>query len=449
LISPTDPRILSRQLELLYRNQRLGQIISILNASLLVWIAAGTVPVPVLLVWWLLVSVIACVRIFLAAGFQQAPSPGRPTDAVWYRRAAGGALISGLAWGAGAVLLMRHDNTILELFTAFVMAGMVAGAVPVLGSSRTIFRYYALPIVLPVVWCGFGMDPLHLAFSVMSALFLLISLRSADHFHDSLTETLRLQHEKDGLLANLESARQETERSNRAKTEFLANISHELRTPMNGIIGLSSLLADEDLSANQQSLLTPLRQSADSLLQQIERLITLSALEAGHIKSLPTPFAASELLAGLLSGERLQAQAKGVTLEEQNDPRLPPILIGDLRQLREVIRHLVDNAIKFTDPGGQVRVEVELLEHTPQQARVRFCIIDNGPGLSDDERHQLNDLMVQIDGSTRRKHGGIGVGLPIVRKYLELMGGELDIESQLGQGSRFCCTLPFALPSAD
>ncbi len=442
-----NPQILERQLALLYRNLRLGQVVSILNASLLVWIAGGTTPGTSLILWWLLASGVALLRLINAQAYARRSQRDHESNQRWHRLAAAGALLSGLVWGGGALLLMSKDNSIVDLFTAFTMAGMVAGAVPVLGADRSIFRSYALPIVLAVTWGGFGTDPLHLAFSVMSALFLLIALRSADHFHLALTETLRLEQEKSELLHNLEIARQQTERSNRAKTEFLANISHELRTPMNGIIGLSSLLAEEGLSDEQQALLTPLRESANSLLHQIEHLITLSALEAGHIKHQPTPFATDELLTNLLNQQIVEAQARQISLSiHPCDPPLPQILTGDLAKLREILLHLVDNAIKFNHRGGKVVVDVKQQPSGPSRLLVSICVSDNGPGIRPDELARLNDLMVQADGSSRRKHGGIGVGLPIVRKYVELMGGELTIESQEGLGSKFCCHLPFSIP---
>lgn len=137
------------------------------------------------------------------------------------------------------------------------MAGMTAGAIPVLAADRKIYRAYAFPVVLAVAFGSLGNDTLHMAFTAMSLLFLVTIARSADLFHDTLHDTFRLEHEKDGLLDNLQQARQAAELSNRAKTEFLANISHELRTPMNGIIGLSELLHHETLTPDQRSLLTP------------------------------------------------------------------------------------------------------------------------------------------------------------------------------------------------
>lgn len=449
MTQPTAPFILGRQVDLLYRNVRLGQIVSIVNASFLVWIAEPLIAQSSLAIWWLLVVVTAGLRMMMAAHFYRQPEPERQNNsAPWRQKALFGAAASGVIWAAGALLLIGAGDTILQLFTAFVMAGMVAGAVPVLAADRLVFRSYAWPITLAVVVGSIGTDPLHIAFSAMSLVFLLAATRSADYFHDTLQDTFRLEHEKDVLVEHLEQARQITEQSNRAKTEFLANISHELRTPMNGIIGLGELLAEEELSEDQHNLLTPMRQSSDNLMHLINHLIELSALEAGHIKLAPVPFALSELLTGLESSHRKAAAAKGLAWIESADPALPRVLIGDIGRLHQVFKHLLGNAIKFTERGS-VSIFIRLAEALPAGARLEFTVADTGAGIAPTVLPQLSGLFVQGDGSSIRRHGGIGVGLPIARKLIELLGGEMKIESEVGVGSRFSFTLPFAYPDAD
>jgi signal transduction histidine kinase len=445
LSQPTPTFILNRQVELLYRNLRLGQIASILNAGLLVWIAYGHTEATPLVVWWLAATVIAGVRIGQAMRYQASQPKQREADAAgWRQRALLGAASAGLLWAAGALLFMSSGDTTVQLFTGFVMAGMVAGAVPVLAADRLIFRIYAWPVVSAVFVGAYGTDPLHIGFATMSLLFMLIATRSADYFNDALQDTLRLEHEKDGLLKKLDDARRETERSNRAKTEFLANISHELRTPMNGIMGLSELLSHELLTAEQQELLTPLRESASDLMHKIEHLIELSALEAGHFRINPSPFAVNEFLDGLLHRHRQRLANKGLALTEQIVGELPPILIGDIERLRKIFGHLMDNAAKFVD-HGEIQVKLQVVECQENQVDIEFSVTDDGPGIAPDKLEALNGLMIQADGSAVRKHGGIGVGLAIVRRMVELLGGQLQIESQLGAGTTFRFTLPFAL----
>jgi signal transduction histidine kinase len=449
LTRPFDPFTLGRRVELLYQNLLIGQIFSIINAITLTWVSNSLTDNPAVFAWLLAAISIAGYRIRQARQYRTEDETSRISNALrWRQRAQLGAICASVIWATGALLLMWQGNTPLQLFTAFVMAGMVAGAVPVLAADRMIFRSYAVPIVLAVFIGALGNDALHIAFSLMSLFFLALVTRSADLFHGTLEDTFRLEHEKDGLLIHLEKARALAERSDRAKTEFLANISHELRTPMNGILGLSELLSQEPLTADQMSLLDPLRVSAQELMQQIEHLIQLSALEAGHVRFQAAPFVVNELLDGLLAVHIRPAMAKGLDLSHSADPRLPEILVGDLAHLQQVFGHLVGNAIKFTD-RGTIHIKARLIKQSADQAKIEFSIVDTGLGISAEQLQQIGGMLVQGDASSARRYGGMGLGLPIARRLIELMGGELGIESEPGIGSTFHFTLPFALEAAD
>lgn len=443
---PTDVFVLGRRVELLYRNVLLGQVVSIVNSSILTWVTLSLVDNEVVYSWWLAAILIAGLRYSQAINYRRTDPALRLKNARWWRqRALWSATGAGLVWASGALLLMSQGNTHLQLLTGLVMSGMVAGAVPILAADRFIFRCYAIPVALAVAFGTLGSDPLHIAFTAMSLILLLAVTRSADFFHGTLQETFRLEHEKDGLLRELASASEAAERSNRAKTEFLANISHELRTPMNGIIGMGDLLALEPLTAEQQELLLHQRKSAERLMALINHLIKLSALEAGHVRIKHTAFATSGMLDGLLSGHQNAAAAKNITLSLHTDPALPEILIGDPDRLRQIFDHLVGNAIKFTDKG-KIDISMKQVERQDKTVKIGFSVVDTGPGMTLAELERISGLLIQGDGSSIRKHGGIGVGLPIARKLVELMGGELVVDSQFGKGCTFRFTLPFELP---
>lgn len=446
-MSPIQTSLLGRQTGLLYRNLLPGQIASIINASLLAWIAWPTVASGTLLAWWLSLTGVATIRILTAFRYQRRePGLDEPeVNATWRRRALVGATISGLIWSTGAIMLMSAGSSTLTWFTAFLMAGMVAGAVPALAADRLIFRLFAWPIVLAVAFATPESESLRIAFITMCGLFLLMVTRSADYLNDTLHETFRLEHEKDGLIGELEQANRVAKQSNRMKSEFLANLSHELRTPMNAVIGFSDLLRQENLTDNQQQLLGMLGDSAGNLMHRIENLIQLSALEAGHLRIDAQLFGVHDLLEGKLPAHRRAAAAKGLTLSLHEDPAIPALLIGDSTRLGQVLAHLLENAIKFTD-RGDIDVSLKLVDRDEGRVRIEFSVSDTGIGIPDHVIQQPHKLLVQGDGSSIRRHGGLGVGLPIVRKLLQLMGGELRIEQLADTGSRFSFILAFDLP---
>ena len=444
-----DLFVLGRRVDLIFRNLYLGQSVSIAVASGLVWIASTAIAPAPLWTWWIVAVLAALYRMLQARRYFSQPAAVRATDCVaWRQRALAGVMLSGIIWASGAVLLSSAGEVTLQLFTALTMIGMTAGAVPILAADRIIFRVYAWPIIGAVIACGMGSSRLQIALTVTITFALTLFTRSADKFSETLGETFRLEYEKGEMLTKIDESRRMAEQADRAKTEFLANISHELRTPMNGIIGLAELLDHENLTADQQSLLDPLRASANDLMRQIDLLIQLSALEAGHIKNRPAPFAVVDLLEGLLSSQRKAAIAKGLALHQQANPKLPQVLVGDLDHLRQIFDHLVGNAIKFTERGS-ISITARPVDRQDDKTWIEFCVTDTGPGIAPETLPSLNGLLTQGDGSSMRRHGGIGVGLPIVRKLIEVMDGSLQIDSQVGQGSQFCFTLPFGQPAPD
>ncbi|MBL8450770.1 MAG: hypothetical protein JNM32_12740 [Dechloromonas sp.] len=440
-----DTAILARQTDLLYRNTALGQILSLFNATLLTLLWKDAVGLGPALIWWGLVLFVVGGRIVLARRYLEQAEAAARDPQPWLRLAVVGAAGAGLLWGAGALLFMLGADHGRMFFTAFVMAGMTAGAVPFLGAHRTAFRVYAWPIVVATLGAGAGTDLLHAAFALMAAAFLYGVTRSADRFHDTLRETLRLEHEKDRLLADLTAARIRAEASAQAKARFLASISHELRTPMNGIMGMADLLAGEGLTPEQRELLTPLRESAQDLLGKIENMIELSDLEVGQIALHPTPFSLAELLPAILGDLGRAARAKGLDFTMAQDADLPEVVVGDLDKLRKVLRHLVHNAVKYT-ARGTVQVTVSRGAFDEQALRLHIVIKDTGPGIPVEEIPHLFEVFTRGRESTGHPDRGAGIGLPIAHRLSQAMGGSLTIESTAGAGTTVRLELPLSLP---
>ncbi len=242
------------------------------------------------------------------------------------------------------------------------------------------------------------------------------------------------------MLDEVEKREQALIQASRAKSDFLANMSHELRTPMNGVIGMTELLGDTELVGDQKVLLSHIRTSADHLLSVINDILDFSKIEAGMMIIEKIPFDLRNCVEEIriISGSRVQE--KGLKLNILVDPDLPTNVIGDVVRIRQVLINLVGNAVKFTSEG-KIEVTVSQVENGDNDLRLMFSVLDTGVGIADEKQAKVFEHFTQADSSTTRSFGGTGLGLAICKQLVELMGGHIDLESELGVGSRFFFTL--------
>jgi len=292
--------------------------------------------------------------------------------------------------------------------------------------------------VEPWLWLLGGM----LMTAIGAAVFWVVHQRALERARAQLEQARQLELEKLAA-AQARQAKEIADSANRAKTEFLATMSHEIRTPLNGVIGSAELMLETPLNAQQREYMTTVRTSAEALLAIVNDILDFSKIEEGKVLLDHTMFELRQPVVDVLKIASAKIGEKKLELVLDFSPDVPSRVHGDPSRLRQVLLNLVSNAVKFTAQGHVlVRVTREIDPAIAPRVWVRFNVIDTGMGIPAETRVRLFEKFTQADASTTRRFGGTGLGLAISKRLVELMGGQIGVESKPGQGSLFWFTLP-------
>ena len=438
----TNERVRAEQIRMVYLYSPTTTAASLLAGAFLVWVLWNAVPHTTLYVWSVVLVIHQAVRMFHYRRYMRA-HPGPREAAHWGRLYIAASTVAGCIWGSTGIFFYVPDSLLSQVYLCLVLFGIASLTIPTISIFAPAF--YPLPVLVltPFIVRALGSGQTdEAALAVPLLIVLLAAVTFGRRIHRLVDEAIRRRFENLRLIEVAERARGEAEASSRAKSRFLATMSHELRTPLNAIIGYSELMTEHPARFGTEGAQEPLKRilrAGRLLLNLINELLDLAKIESGKITLAYEDVELRPLLDDVVDTMR--------SLAEQNRNALTvtcPSDIGllhvDRKRLTQVLLNLLSNASKFTHEG-RVDLSVSVIE-TGGRRWVDIAVTDTGIGMTPEQLNRIFNDFTQADASTQERFGGTGLGLAISRRLCQMMGGQLIVVSQAGQGSTFTARLP-------
>ena len=425
----------ARQIEAAYGASPAALAVLPVAALFLGWAMWESQPHAGLMAWAGVLIASYVVRGFMLVAYQRIrpePQAARP----WGHRLMAAVIVQAALWGLVPWLFPPVDEGTTTVLVNVLVGVAVIGVVSLFNYPAAAAAFATLIMLSMSAWLAFAQN-VPAAYVGLIALVVFVMLAMVRDFRQVLASEVRLRLERGRLIGELSRARDQAEQANAAKSEFLATMSHEIRNPLNGVLGMVRLLKDEPLSPRQRDYVETVAYSGDALLALISDLLDFSKIEAGRMELDEVDFDLGRLVDSLLLLMQARAGERGVLLSSALDETLPPYFRGDPMRLRQVLLNLLSNAVKFTERGSVTLMVERLQDEDDGGVTLRFAVADTGPGIAPSVQQRLFEPYSQADAAVARQFGGTGLGLAIAKRLVEAMGGRIGVESVPGEGSTF------------
>jgi two-component system, cell cycle sensor histidine kinase PleC len=432
-------RVLGEQIRLLYRPAA-PLVVNAVNAAIVTAVLFPEFGISVL-IWAAAILGLVAGRFLLRRAYTASPGNGDAAP-LWARRQAIGAALTGLLWGMTAIVIALPVSPAYHLFVALTILGMSAGAVAALSFHLPSFVAFVVPCVVPAaaVLLAKG-EAAYIGLGAMGVVFLLALIGLARSFNVALVDALRLRFENADLARDLREAQDIAEAASRSSSEILAHLSHELRTPLNAVAGFAEVMRRQLFGplghSKYDGYARDIANSAQHLIALVDDILRYAK---GYIGALAIDESEVDVrveIEACLNMVAENAQAANVDLAREIAPDLP-LLLTDGVKLRQILLNLLSNGIKFTPPGGRVTTYASVDE----QGGIEIVVADTGIGIAASDLHRVVLPYVQLENALTRTRSGLGLGLPLAKRLVEMQGGTLVLTSAPNSGTRVVVRFP-------